>query len=221
MSAGPPVPANCRGLWRRLALERGDGSGDIATTVLWLQTATLYADLRIPPDRPDFAAGASLSALSDAQALWLATQEGFAGRLHLAGEDAHWERRIDYRPLGGPPDEGRLVRRRRMMVEDGRHDPYVEHWWDDDPPAATDTEVVADEPGRILVRAGRHFILARDGRPQPPAPGRLAALVAAATPAERAALLDCEISYGTIADGRWRIALSTLPWREGALIDPA
>lgn len=221
MPTDAAIPLERRGLWRRLALERADGSGDITTTVLWLQTATLYADIRLPAARPAFGRAASLATLSDDQARWLAMQEGFAGRLHLDGDDAHWERRIDFRPLAGPPDEGRLVASRRMMVETGRHEAYVEHWWNDDPPAATDTETIIEEPARILLRAGRHFILAHDRRPERPPPAALLQLIQNASSSERARLLDCEISYGQIEPAGWRITLSTLPFREGALIEPA
>ena len=104
--AAPAVSLDRRGLWRRLALERGDGTGDIETFVVWLQTGSLYADLRIPAGRPDFAGVTHLDEVSAEAATWLARQEGFAGPLHLDDDDAHWIRDIDFAPLAGPPDEG-------------------------------------------------------------------------------------------------------------------
>ncbi len=216
------VPADWRGLWRRLALERADGSGDTQSLVVWLQTATLYADLRIPSERPDFAGVAGFADLSRRQAAFLASQEGFAGALHGAGPRAHWQRRIDFAPLAGPPDEGHLHRTRRMLVETGVHVSYVEHWWQDDPEAALDTEILVDAPRKIVVRAGAHFVFAEERRPAPPPPGTLVAAVASAAPgAALAALLDCEISLGTRSADGWRIARSTLPWREGGLAELA
>ena len=217
-SAGP-VPVPWHGLWRRLALERPDGSGDTTTLVLWLQTATLYADLRIPADRPSFVGVTGFAELDAAQCDWLARQQAFAGRLHADGDRAHWARRIDLAPLAGPPDEGHLIRDRRMLVEHGVHADYVEHWWCEiDAP----TTVAIDRPAALLVRAGATFMLAVDRRPAPPAPGALAAAVGGAKDAaSRAALLDCEVSFGH-AEGRgYRIVHSTLPWREGAVFPDA
>lgn len=222
MSGPGAVPADWRGLWQRLALERADGSGDTQSQVTWLQTATLYADLRIPGERPDFAGVVGFAELTRPQAAFLASQEGFAGALHGEGARAHWQRRIDFAPLAGPPDEGYLHRERRMMVETGVHVPYVEHWWQADPDAALDTEIIVDAPRTVMVRAGEHFMFAQDRRPAPPPPGTLAAAVAAAAPgAALAALLDCEISLGTRTADGWRITCSTLPWREGGLADVA
>ena len=188
-----PVRQEWRGLWRRVAYERADGSGDAASLVLWLQTETLYVDIRIPADRP------RVEAFHPA----LAAQEGFAGHLSEDGDVATWHRRIDYRPRA-TPDEGRLTRNRRMLVEHGVHDPYVEHWWLEVPGEVT--EVLSNRADAIAVRAGDHLMLARERRPAPS--GDLAG--------DLAACLDCEISYA-LRDGEgWRIVHSTLPWREGS-----
>lgn len=215
------VPPEWQGLWRRLALERPDGSGDTASLVLWLQTGTLYADIRLPPHRPDFTGVGGFADLTFAQTTYLAAQEGFAGALHARGRRAHWRRRIDFAPLAGPPDEGRLVRSRRMLVETGVHADYVEHWWQEDPAGAADTGVLHDTARCIAVRSGRHLLIAVDRRPAPPRPGGLADAVAAASPGGLAALLDCEVSLAAREPDGWRITHSTLPWREGRLVDPA
>ena len=142
-----PVPQAWRGLWRRLSLEGTDGAGDVTTTVLWLQTDRVYADIRVPADRPDFARVGGFADLTPDQAAFLARQEGFAGRLLWRGDCCHWERTIDFAPSDGPPDEGRLRRDRRMLVEDGLHAAYVEHWWQEiHPPPTPEAPVV--EPAR-------------------------------------------------------------------------
>lgn len=192
------VPQHWRGLWRRIALERADGTGDTATLVLWLQTDTLYADLRIPADRP------AVRTFEPA----LAAQEGFAGHLETQGDVACWVRRIDYRPLG-VPDVGRLSRARRVMVEHGVHDDYVEHWWLEAP--GDDTAVLVNTANAVAVRAGDHLILARERRRAVPAD----LTAAVRTERDLSALLDCEISYAQRDGAGWRIVHSTLPWREG------
>ncbi|MBJ3777896.1 hypothetical protein [Acuticoccus mangrovi] len=213
-----PVPQSWQGLWRRLALERADGTDDTTARVLWLQTAHLYVDLRQPAGRPDFTGVTGFADLTPEMRRYLASQGGFAGTLRWRGDDAHWQRRIDFSPPAGPPDEGTLVRDRRMMTEHGIHHAYVEHWWDDAPGAPL--AVVLDAPRHIVVRAGDAFLSAEERRPVPPPPGTLVASVEAG--ADPAALLDCEISLGRIADGRWLILHSTLPWREGCtLSNPA
>lgn len=212
------VSAEWRGLWRRLAIETPDGGGDTETLVLWLQTATFYADIRIPAGGPDLSGVSGFADLPAEGAAFLARQEGFAGRLHAAPPDARWDRTIDFSPLAGPPDEGRLARAGRMMVEHGRHVAYTEHWWQDTPETAGDTEVLVDEPRRIAVRAGPVLMLAQERRPAPPPRGALARLVAAAAPDDWPALLDCEISLAHREGTEWRIAHSTLPWREGAAL---
>lgn len=216
------VPQKWRGVWRRLSLEAADGTTDTESLVIWLQTPTLFADLRVPHSRPDFTGVTGFQDVSPRQAAFLATQEGFAGRLHAEGDRARWERRIDFRPLGGPPDEATLVRSRRVMVETGIHANYVEHWWCEDPWGASDTDVILDTSRTMLLRANAVFLFVDDRRPRPPEPGKLREqVVMADTADEFAALLDCEISLGTITEDGWRIAGSTLPWREGELLEPA
>jgi len=217
------VPAHLRGAWRRLSIEYGDGSGDIATTVVWLQSSRLYCDIRVPSPRP--AAGArGFAGLTVEDAVALAAQEGFAGALSVDGGRCAWERWIDYRPLGAA-DVGDVARAGRMLVETGVDAAYVEHWWQDlhgqDLDAADILTAAAHDPatGAIAVRAGDRVMTAIDRRPAPP-PGGLAALAADAARRRDAAgltaLLDCEIAYGRL-DGpdAWVVELSTLPWTVG------
>ena len=69
--------------------------------------------------------------------------------------------------------------------------------------------------------AGDAAVLVRD-RPVPvPRAARLPELIAEAG-GDRAAieaLLDCEFSFARRRAGRWVIEASTLPWREGEVID--
>lgn len=196
-----PVPQQWRGLWQRLALERADGSGDTTTRVVWLQTEHAFVDLRIPADRPPATGFVPTPA----------APEGFAGRLLHDGARARWERRIDLRPPANP-DEGTLVRHRRVMVERGLHEDYVEHWW---LVASGDTEVIADTPTLIAVRLGDHLMFARERRPDPAADRSDRAPAGARALAAR---LDCEVAYACRARFGWRILASTLPWREGRLL---
>ncbi len=51
--ASRPVPENYRGVWQRSLLQT-DSFTDTSSIVFWLQTASWYADIRIPSGRPDF-----------------------------------------------------------------------------------------------------------------------------------------------------------------------
>lgn len=214
-----PVPAELRGLWRRLSIEYPDGGGDLGTEVLWLQAGRLFADIRVPPARKAVRP-AGFADLDPTTAAALAAQEAFAGTLRWTPDACSWVRLIDFQPPGASPDEGTWQRTRRVLVEGGLHAAYVEHWWQDIAgPLPADAAGRDAGDGRITVRVGDRVMTAIDRRPAPP-PADFAAAVARAAEAGDVAgltaLLDCEISYGVVADdGRWRVALSTLPWCEG------
>ncbi|WP_181703062.1 hypothetical protein [Chthonobacter albigriseus] len=209
-----------RGLWRRLSIEWGDGRGDVATTVFWLQTEAWYCDIRLPVPRP--AAGArGFADLTVADAVALAGQEAFAGVLTVEGDVCTWARQIDFAPTG-VIDRGHAARRGRMLVETGTDAAYVEHWWQDiEGPLPTLEALQTPATGAIAVRVGDTVMTAMDRRPARPAPGILAEKAAEAAgrgdARALADLLDCEVAMGTLgASGTdWVVELSTLPWLVG------
>ena len=167
-------PADLVGPVRRTLLVAADGSRDTTSTVVWLQGPSLFVDVRLPADEPAALArldgpadlGAAPAEVLDA----LAAREGFAGRFHLDGDLARWDRLVDWRPSTGVPDEGTLTRQGDVVVETGVHAPYVEHWHPENP-AGTDAAAVLlheERTGRtgVLVRVGDRFGLAR-GRASP------------------------------------------------------
>lgn len=212
-----------QGLWRRTLLAWPDGRRDETTDVAWLQGPSLYADLRTPPDRPDFSNVASLDDLTGPQIAWLATQEGFAGRFVAIGDVFEWRRELDFQPPGPVPDVGALHMEGDHMVETGVHLPYIEHWRRG-PRAETGgaLRLSSADDGRpaFLVVAGSAFIFAR-ARAATLEGGTLADHAAAAPDLAAArALIDCEISLGDVDGGAFRIRRSTLPFREGATLEP-
>jgi len=215
------LPQRWRGVWRRLALDCADGTSDTESLVIWLQTATHFVDIRVPHGRPDFSGVTGFGDLTAEQAAFLARQEGFAGVLRASGDRAQPEHRIVFNPSGTPAEDVRYSRTRRVLVGTGVTTGNVAHWWCEDPWGASDTEVVINRSDLILVRASAVFLYAEERRTDPPAPGTLGERVAGAGSADDlAAVLDCEISVGTISDDGWLIGGSTLPWREGAEIEP-
>jgi hypothetical protein len=210
------------GLWHRTLLVRADATRDITTWVAWLQGPTLFADLRQPAGRPSFVGVRALGGLSGEQVAWLAEQEGFAGRLEQDGEFFVWRRMLDFQPAASMPDSGRLYLDGPIMVEKGRHSPYVEHWQRQDVGSAPCAAAQLRDPvtgcKAILVRAGTAFMYARaSASASLPAGARLSdGLAAAPSLAAARELVDCEISFGHVIGRNWQIERSSLPYREGA-----
>ncbi len=213
--------ADFSGLWTRSLLALPDGRRDETTQVAWLQGPSLFADLRQPVGRPACCAVPRPEQLSQEACLWLATQGGFAGTFSVQNGIAEWQREIDFQPKTALPDAGTLAWRGGILVETGVYAPYYEHWHAGGealaPSGALRLQSEADGRLAILVRSGPLFMLARGRVPGTvlTGPDLCACLAAAADLKAMRALLDCEISFGR-ADAGWRIARSTLPWREGA-----
>lgn len=212
------------GLWRRSLIRLPDGTEDRTTEVHWLQGPSRYADLRQPADRPSFAGVTCLRDCGPDHFAWMATQEGFAGRLVQAGAFFEWEREIDFQPPSSTPDAGRLWLEDGMMKEEGRDSPYLEHWHScpAGPPMSA-LKLVDEATGAAgaLVVVGSTFMFARARATLLPRGARLSDLLAEAPDATAAQdLFDCEIALGAVENGRFLVRRSTLPFREGAELLP-
>jgi len=207
------------GAWQRDWIQRRGGARDHSTTVRYVQTPSVFGDLRIPGDRPVPARAASFADLSDAELAQLATQNGFAGVTTIEGANAVWHHQIDYQPAGGGADIGRIEPLGAgAMLEHGLDGSYVERWSVLEPDAGAYFAAELLRDGRVdqlLAVAGGHFVYAR-ARPTPlPAADSIPDAIAR-THATREMIigyLDCEISYGTVRG--WQIERSTLPWQQG------
>ena len=82
------VPEAYLGVWRRTLLRTSSGVEDRTTRVLWLQTASAHADLRLPDPLPMTIAERT-------------RQSGFAGLTHVKGDRCQWHRLIDFHPDSG------------------------------------------------------------------------------------------------------------------------
>jgi hypothetical protein len=218
------------GAWKREWIRRG-GVTDSKVTVRFLQTPTVFGDVRIPSDRPRFPRAATLADLKDEELAILAKQNGFFGYTTIEGDVATWHHEIDYQPSESAPDAGRLERVRLSgMYEHGLNDSYVENWSSlsngDGRYLAvrvTKGDQRAPRLDRLLVVVGDHFAYARNRPTDLPTGGTLADLISKGHPGRETVLgyLDCELSYGSIRGGRvpWEIVNSTLPWREGVALE--
>jgi hypothetical protein len=215
--------ADITGLWRRSLIRWPDGNLDTTTSVFWLQTPTLFVDLRQPADRPSFSDVNCLRDLRRDHLGWLARQEGFAGEIHFDGAYFEWQRQIDFQPVAPFPDAGRFWIEADRMIEEGRDVPYIEHWHR----AAQCQEPcvgvrIQDVPGGRLgfvVRIGNVFMYARRRLVEAPLQGKLIDCIEQAdNMTEAQDLVDCEISFGRIERGGWRIERSSLPYKENQLL---
>jgi isopenicillin N synthase-like dioxygenase len=217
------VSKSFQGLWQRLILARPAEAVETLTRTSWLQGPALFADLRQPPAISGRVLASCLAEVEPDEARVMACQEGFAGRFVVSGDIAEWQRQIDFQAPGALRDRGRLVREGELLIEHGVEEKYVEYWQlepqqPEAPCAAASFVSEADGREVILVQHGSHFAYARD-RARPLARGSdLSALLCDTNAQEAQALVDCEISFGTVTAEGWRIDRSTLPWREGALL---
>ena len=212
-----PIPPEATGLWRRREITLPDGRRDTTTQVFWLQSQRLFADLRVPIDRPSVPGAKGFADYSAEDLLGLAAMQGFAGRFEIEGATCRWLRALDYQPPGGPPDEALFRIEGDILVETGIHAAYEEIWQRETPPGAPLAAFRPVEGDGVLVLAGDHFILVEERRPTLPEAPSLAALIEAdaGTPpaVERLGML---IAYGRIGPG-WRIELASYPWLEGEI----
>jgi hypothetical protein len=211
------VPERYLGVWQRTLLTTTDGKHDASSRVYWLQTAQLFADLRIPrpaPQTPE----------------QLVLQAGFAGVTEVtqsaAGDElCQWHRAIDFQPPRASADIGRMhFAHADYLLEDGLDYSYHEVW-----------ERLPDSLGRnwgtwlaaadghqgCLLLAGDYFLFVASRAAPLHAGSSLAELLDDRSNCSQ--LLDCELSFGRHHRGvrPWQIELSTMPVRIGRALLPA
>lgn len=210
-----------QGLWHRRLIGWPGGEMDTTTEVYWLQGPRLYADLRIPEGRPACAASC-LRELDGPILKFLARQEGFFGYLDVEDSVGHWHRAFDYQPPTDHADRGLLTFEGDILSERGVETPYLEHWVRE--PGSEDVHVLslrAEDRIGCLITAGAAFMFAKSRSKKLPAGADLTECVnGTASLVEAQDLFDCEISFGRVRDGEWRIERSSLPFREGHNLHP-
>ena len=220
------VPAWLRGVWTRDWIQKGKVKSN-TVNVHYLQTPTYFSDVRIPKDRPRFAAAASFEDLSDGDLRLLAKQSGFFGSTTMAGAVATWHHDLQYQPPDGTEDTGRLQRLAKgRMQEHGLDGSYTEAWRLVTAGGGRYLVIQTLRFGRLfraLVVVGDQFAYARNRAAELPRAASFDALIESthATRKQIVEYLDCELSVGRVRGGSapWEIEQSTLPWREGRRLD--
>lgn len=222
------IPEQLIGVWRRERITFADGLVDDTTRVLWLQTASGVADLRIPAERSKIWAP-SLAACSERDLLLLAEQDCFAAKTLFDPsaypyQTALWPPALDFlrfQPSITFPEDGWLewYDDGATMIERAPSGAYVEVWkLCEVPDLAAHLTRRDNDCVEAIYLVGNHVAYLRGVR-HAPTTGTLIDLASGDIERLRA-LLDCEFSYGVQeSGGSWRIELSTLPWREGEILD--
>ena len=109
---------------------KAPGSEEHTTRVHWLQAETgLYADMRIPVERPNVAGFSRLADLPQPALAALLKAEGFAGRIDVVDSVCTWERQINLHGFPCPVDAGKMHwGPEGQLFEDGVHAEYREKW---------------------------------------------------------------------------------------------
>ena len=223
------------GAWKREWMRPRGGTACETSIVRDLQTPSVFGSVRIAIHRPAFPRAQSFADLDDVQLAVLLTQRGgFAGTASFVGENATsiatttatWQHEIDFQPRNGV-DAARLTQTGPTTVLEESLDGTFDELWQSVPGGDGNCLGLkitrAGRVERMLIVVGDHFVYARNRtRDLPDAPS-LTELVATthATRAQIIEMLDCELSYGLVRSGRvaWEVRLSTLPWREGRVLE--
>jgi len=117
-----------QGQWSRLILSRPGEPVETLEQTTWLQGPELYVDLRQPPAIASRIQASCLAEVTLDEARLMASQQGFAGRFVLCGDQAEWLREIDFQPLAPLGDRGRLELEGDLLIEYGVEADYIEYW---------------------------------------------------------------------------------------------
>lgn len=205
-----------QGHWRRAWLRLPGGVEDATTRVHWIQSGALFADIRIPLDRPATGGAQSLSDLGPRALSRLMAAEGFAGHITVEDGICTWHREVNWHGTPEGVDAGRMsFDAEGALIEDGVHAEYAELWRQVPGPAFDARSIAAGELCGVLVWSGALFLMGL-GAPDLPATAPLrAALAEGETPEGLARVFDGDYILGRW-EGREGIAtLATNPLREG------
>lgn len=230
----PTVPVELRGCWRRAWIEFADGTRDDTSVVVWLQLESEMADVRMPARGDAFVDRTGFDDCSLDELRALADSESSSGitlcsPVSVGADDmrratAEWidgPQAVGFQPVSAFPEPGLLEWvGDDVLIERAPSGAYVEEWHRL-PGTTGPLQHVIDADGQHIYRAGDAAVLVCDRRPPLPRIARLDELVAeCGDDRDRlVALVDCEFSFARRHEGDYVIEASTLPWREGAVID--
>ena len=228
------VPDVMLGCWRRAWIEFADGRRDDTTIVVWLQADSLMVDVRVPADRADVARRGGLDDCSIDDMRALAATDASSGftecgpvttnRHGRRSATAVWHTRghgVNFQPVSAFPEPGLMTWSDdgTVMFEHAPSGAYTEEWRL--VPGSRDPLTVTPLGDDMVYRAGDIAVVVRDRAVEIPRQARLDELLEeyADDRATLQALLDCEFSVAERTSDGWTIFASTLPWKQGTVID--
>lgn len=204
-----------QGHWRRKWI-RAPGFEDETTRVHWMQCGALFADLRIPAERPDLTGVRCLADL-DAPALRaLMMAEGFAGAITVADSVCTWHRAINWHGTPDGVDAGRMsFDAAGDLIEDGVHADYAELWQKMPETSGDAWRVTGDGMRGVLISSASEFLIGLGEPDAAPTAPLIDALERGAVPGALAAHFRGVYVLGRWEAGQGIATLSTNPLLEG------
>lgn len=148
-----------QGHWQREWIV-APGFEDRTTRVHWLQAGSLFADLRIPLERPDLAGSSCLADLTPAALRVLMDAEGFGGHITVEDKKCTWHREINWHGVPDQPDVGLMsFDDTGGLIEDGVLIEYRELWQTVPQPPLSATKVRCGAMKGILIESDTEFLL--------------------------------------------------------------
>ncbi|MFK7731556.1 MAG: hypothetical protein AB8B48_08025 [Pseudomonadales bacterium] len=231
------VPDRMLGCWHRRYIKFGDGPQETDTEVIWLQTLSGMADMRIRKNRPDLRSYKSLSDLSLDQLTQLADADCSCGITRLDKttepyETASWhdgDNGFAQQLISNFPEDGWMEWKEqgRCMMEYAPSGQYEEDWRLQTGSEGAVVHLLSEDgpTTQQLFLSGRHLVLAIDRAHHPKDEKSLLDLFKQFKDDRLMleTLVSSEFSYAVQPEGTtdmtFMIERSTIPWREGEHID--
>lgn len=231
------VPDRMLGCWYRRYIKFGEGRQETDTEVIWLQTLSGMADMRIRKDRPNLKSYNSFSELSLDQLTSLADADCSCGITRLDEttepyQTASWhdgDNGFAQQLISNFPEDGWMEWKEQgaCMMEYAPSGQYEEDWRLQSGSEGAVVHLLSEDgpTTQQLFLSGRHLVLAIDRSHHPKEEKSLLDLFKQFEN-DRAmleTLVSSEFSYAIqavdTADMTFTIKRSTIPWREGESID--
>jgi len=213
------IQDHLQGHWQRDWI-KAPGFEDHTTRVHWLQAGALFADLRIPFNRPEIAGLSCLADFEPQDLRLMMDAEGFAGHITVEESICTWHRAINWHGVPGQADIGLMsFDEAGGLIEDGVLAEYRELWQAVPQPALRGTKVSCGAMTGFLIENDATFLLGIGPIPSGTREKLIAALDSGT--AEVPALVDHFAS--TYVLGSWDGAngigtLATNPFYEGQVV---
>ncbi len=157
--------ADLQGHWRRDWI-KAPGFEDHTTRVHWMQAGALFADIRVPLNRPDLTGHSCLADLPATALERLLHSEGFAGTIDVTDNTCTWHRETNWH---GPPeadDIGLMSFDGAALFEDGLHAKYRERWLRVPTPPLRGHRITLHDMSGVLIENDTVFLIAIGPAPE-------------------------------------------------------